>query len=215
MAGLLAVKCVTVVMAAAPAAGQLPNPTGSGATPPGFANSAPSAAAARRGTGNSPPSAAAIASPWSASLSSAPPVADGEQQVLLELRKRRQNLDAREAAVRARESVLAAAEQKLDQRVAELKVLQTRLERLEAERQQSADANWQGVVSLYEKMKPRDAARIFDDLEMPVLLHLVDRMKQSKASGILAAMQSEKARELTTELASLRERRTADAVRTN
>lgn len=136
-----------------------------------------------------------------------PPVSDGERAVLLELRQRRQELDAREATLTARESVLAAAEQKLTARVAELEALQKKLEVLDAARKQREDASWQGLVKLYESMKPRDAATIFNDLEMPVLLQVVDRMKEAKAAPVLAAMQPDKARELTTKLADMRTRR--------
>ena len=80
-------------------------------------------------------------------------------------------------------------------RVAELQALQKKLEVLEAARQQREDASWQGLVKLYETMKPRDAATIFNDLDMPVLLQVVDRMKDAKAAPVLAAMQPDKARE--------------------
>jgi len=136
-----------------------------------------------------------------------PAVSDGERTVLLELRQRRQELDARDAALVARESLLAAAEQKLTARVGELQTLQKRLEALEAARKEREDASWQGLVKLYEAMKPRDAATIFNDLDVPVLLQVVDRMKESKAAPVLAAMQPDKARELTARLAQLRTRR--------
>jgi flagellar motility protein MotE (MotC chaperone) len=136
-----------------------------------------------------------------------PPVTDGERAVLLELRQRRQELDARDTALVARESVLAAAEQKITARVAELQALQKKLEALDAARQQREDVSWQGLVKVYEVMKPRDAAAIFNDLEMPVLLQVVDRMKEAKAAPVLAAMQPDKARDLTTKLAEMRTRR--------
>ena len=139
--------------------------------------------------------------------SAAAPVTDGERTVLLELRQRRVELDKREAAVAARESMLVAAEQKLSARVTELQTLQNKLEALEATRQQREDASWQGLVKLYETMKPRDAATIFNDLEMPVLLQVVDRMKDMKAAPVLAAMQPDKARDLTAQLAKLRTQR--------
>ncbi len=101
-----------------------------------------------------------------------PPVSDGERAVLLDLRQRRQELDARDAALSVRESILAAAEQKLQARVEELGALQKKLQDLEAARQQREEAGWQGLVKVYEAMKPRDAATIFNDLQMPVLLHL-------------------------------------------
>jgi flagellar motility protein MotE (MotC chaperone) len=136
-----------------------------------------------------------------------PPVTDAERTVLLELRQRREELDARDAASAARESLLVAAEQKLSARVVELQALQIKLEALETARKEREDAGWQGLVKLYEAMKPRDAATIFNDLEMPVLLQVVDRMKEAKAAPVLAAMQPDKARDLTGKLAQMRTQR--------
>ena len=67
------------------------------------------------------------------------------------------------------------------------------------------------MVKLYEMMKPRDAATIFNDLEMPVLLQVVDRMKEAKAAPVLAAMQPDKARDLTAKLAEMRTQRDGQA----
>jgi len=131
-------------------------------------------------------------------------VSDSEMALLQDLRQRRQELDARSQELEARGSVLAAAEKKLDARLAELQTLQKSLEALEASRQQTDDANWQGLVKVYEAMKPRDAAAIFNDLDQPVLLQVVDRMKAAKAAPVLAAMQPDKARTLTSKLAALR-----------
>jgi flagellar motility protein MotE (MotC chaperone) len=91
--------------------------------------------------------------------------------------------------------------------VAELQALQKRLEALEATRQEREDSNWQRMVKLYEAMKPRDAATIFNELDMPVLLQVVDRMKEAKAAPVLAAMQPDKARDVTAQIAKLRTNR--------
>ena len=106
---------------------------------------------------------------------------------------------------------MAAAEKRLADRVRELQALQTRLETLEAERTSREDANWRGLVKMYEAMRPRDAAAIFNDLEMAVLLPVLDRMAERKAAAVLAAMQPEKARFATAQLAALRERETTPA----
>jgi len=135
-----------------------------------------------------------------------PPVSDSERAVLLELRQRRLQLDAREATIAARESMLAAAEIKLSSRVQELRDLQKKLEGLDASHREQQDAAWKGLVKVYETMKPRDAATIFNDLGMQVLLSVVDRMKETKAAAILAAMAPDKARDLTTQLALFRTR---------
>ncbi len=121
-----------------------------------------------------------------------------------DLRQRRKELDSRAEAVAARESLIAATEQKLTARVVEMQTLQKKLESLDAAQKQKEEAGWQGLVKLYEAMKPRDAATIFNDLQMPVLLQVVDRMKDAKAAAVMAAMSPDKAREVTAELAQLR-----------
>ena len=141
----------------------------------------------------------------------APVVPDSERAVLLELRERRRELDAREATLAARESTIAAAEMKLSARVEELQGLQKKLESLDAGHKQQEDAAWQSLVKVYETMKPRDAATIFNDLGMQVLLAVIDRMKEAKAAAILAAMAPEKARDVTTQLALLRTRAALEA----
>jgi flagellar motility protein MotE (MotC chaperone) len=155
--------------------------------------------------------ASAPTAPASAAPALAKPIeiSDSERAILLDLRKRREDLDARERDYAGREAVIAAAEHRLTQRVAELQALQVKLEALEAARVQREEANWRGLVKVYESMKPRDAATIFNDLDMQVLLPVLDRMKDTKAAPVLAAMQPDKARLATTNLAQLRLKQTA------
>jgi flagellar motility protein MotE (MotC chaperone) len=138
-----------------------------------------------------------------------PPVTESEKALLQELRQRRQDLEQRADAVATRESLLVAAEQKLTARVAELQALQARLEGLSGAQKQREEAGWQGLVKLYETMKPKDAATIFNDLSMPVLLQLMDRMKDAKAALVMAAMNTDKARDVTAQLARMRTGRDA------
>jgi flagellar motility protein MotE (MotC chaperone) len=224
LGGLLAVKSVTLVRAAVGSTGQSTPGATTAATTGG---SVPSVASDNRAA-ILPPTApvapaaqsgaqSGLSSGPSPTLPSGPPpsaattasVTDGERTVLLQLRQRRQELDARDTTVTARESTLAAAELRLNARVAELETLQHSLEGLEQAREQRDDASWLGLVKLYESMKPRDAATIFNDLDMKVLLGVVDRMKEAKAAPVLAAMQPDKAREVTTKLAALRTKRAA------
>lgn len=209
---LLAVKTTTLVrgmldngaltfLLTSPAAasekahGTPPPPKGHGAPPP------PKPSGGDKGHGA--PTAPAAATP-PPEPPGPPPISEAERAVLLELRQRRQELESRESAMAGRESVLSAAEQKLGGRADELKALQKRLEGLEAERRRQEDAGWQGLVKLYETMKPREAATIFNELAMPTLLEVIDRMKEAKAASIMAAMTPDKARDVTTQLAKLR-----------
>lgn len=56
---------------------------------------------------------------------------------------------------------------------------------------------------MYENMKPKEAARIFDKLDMTVLLGVVQQMKTRKMAPILAKMNSSVAQRLTVELARI------------
>lgn len=150
--------------------------------------------------------AAATAAP---AIDVPPPVSESEKVLLQELRQRRKDLEARADAVTTRESVLVATELKLGARLVELQTLQRKLEGLYAAQKQKEESGWQGLVKMYETMKPKDAATIFNDLSMPVLLQVIDRMKDSKGSAVMAAMNPDKARDVTSELAQLRTGRDA------
>lgn len=159
---------------------------------------------------SSPPAEAPRPQPASAPVQQAPAAEPpdaaqlAERALLESLRSRRQDIEAREAALRAREQVLEAAEKRLTVRLQEMETLQRKLVAEAEARNQQDEAGWRGLVKVYESMKPRDAAAIFDELEMPVLVQLVARMKEAKVSPVIGAMRPERARELTTELARLR-----------
>ncbi|MGX9962784.1 MotE family protein [Roseomonas sp. F4] len=159
----------------------------------------------------SEPAPARPAAPAPAAAPPAPPAPEeptaeqrAERGVLEQLRARRAAIEAREAQAVARETMVAAAERRLAQRVEELVALQRRLEALEQERAAREEAGMRGLVKLYEGMRPRDAAVIFDELEMPVLVRLMDQMREAKAAPVMGAMRPERARALTAELARLR-----------
>lgn len=223
MAALLVMKSVTVVLAAT--AGAIPTAKAEAAHVPAElpVKPAPGKTDAHSDTPSAPvarPVAAAPASVTAAPVplgmpttattatvatqTNEPAVSSSELALLTDLRKRRLELDAREANLVTRELTLSAVEKRLAGRVDELGQLQLRLEALEQRRRDHDEANWRGLVKLYETMKPREAALIFNDLDLPVLLPVLDRMKEVKASPILAAMLPDRARQATAELAQLR-----------
>ena len=174
---------------------------------------AASATEAKHGAASSePPHATPPATPAASPKPSAPsdpppqPVSSEERQLLQDLRDRRRTLDVRERVLTEREDILKAAEHRLVTRGAELSLLQSKLEQLEKGRADRDDANWVSLVKVYEAMKPREAAAIFNDMDAPILLELIDRMKETKAATILAAMQPDRARLATSQLAAKRSR---------
>ena len=56
------------------------------------------------------------------------------------------------------------------------------------------------MVKMYSSMKPKDAARIFNSLNMNITVALLKGMKPSSSSAILSQMDSQKAQAVTAEL---------------
>ena len=54
-------------------------------------------------------------------------------------------------------------------------------------------------------MKPKDAARIFQELEINTLMLVVEKMSERKLAPIMAKMNPKKATEITVELSRLRQ----------
>jgi flagellar motility protein MotE (MotC chaperone) len=55
---------------------------------------------------------------------------------------------------------------------------------------------------MYETMKPKDAAKIFDQLEIRTLLRVARAVNPRKMAPILAAMSAARAQELTSAMAA-------------
>ena len=128
-----------------------------------------------------------------------------EIEILQQLAVRRDNLDAREAEFSAREGLFKAAEERIDNKIAELQNLRVTIDSLIKKFDAQQDAKLNSLVKIYENMKPKSAARIFEQLEMDTLLEVAERMKERKLAAIMAQLGEERAREVTVELRRLRE----------
>lgn len=128
-----------------------------------------------------------------------------EIDLLQQLAERRQVLESREQEFEIRTGLLAAAESRIDKKVEELKVLRETISGLIKTFDAQQDAKLLSLVKIYENMKPKEAAKIFEALEMDTLLEVAERMKERKLAPIMAKMHPEKARDMTVELSRLRQ----------
>ncbi|HVV80459.1 MAG TPA: flagellar protein FlbB [Pseudolabrys sp.] len=125
----------------------------------------------------------------------------GERAILERLSDRRQQLDARDEELAMRENLLKAAEKRVEAKVAELKALEAKVKSALDQRDETEAKRFKGIVAMYEGMKPKDAARIFDRLDLKILVDVSTQMKPATMSAILAQMAPESAERLTVELA--------------
>jgi flagellar motility protein MotE (MotC chaperone) len=125
-----------------------------------------------------------------------------ERAILERLQERRQELDTRARELDIRESLIKAAEKRMEGQLAELKETEARITVATQQKDDAQAARFKGLVTMYENMKPRDAAKIFDRLDMGVLLEVASKIEPRKMADILAQMSADSAQRLTVELAS-------------
>ena len=127
---------------------------------------------------------------------------EGTEAALLErLSERREELDAREAEIDIRMALLDAAEKRIEQRTKALESLEARINALVDQKKAEEEEQFLAVVSMYETMKPKEAAAIFDKLEMDVMLRVASAMNPRKMAPVLARMDPDRAKDLTAALA--------------
>lgn len=130
-------------------------------------------------------------------------LSSGERAILESLQNRRQALDQRSRELEMRESLLKATEKRVEAKVAELKAMEARLKASMGERDKAEAERFKAIITMYENMKAKEAARIFDKLDMKVLVDVANAMNPRSMSQILAQMTPESAERLTVELAKL------------
>jgi flagellar motility protein MotE (MotC chaperone) len=125
----------------------------------------------------------------------------GERAVLESLQERRRELEKRARDLDMRESLLKAAEKRLEAKLGELKSIEAKVDDAASARGKAEAQQLKSIVSMYENMKPKDAARIFDRLDLNILVEISTQMNARKMSEVLAQMAPEAAERLTVEIA--------------
>ncbi|MDX5361741.1 MAG: hypothetical protein LPL00_09785 [Alphaproteobacteria bacterium] len=117
------------------------------------------------------------------------------------LHARAAELDAREAALDRREAAVAAAEGRIEARLEELRAAAGELEARLGAADDMARQDMAHLVGIYETMKPKEAAKIFDEMPEDIAAGFLRRLRVDAASFILANMGPKKAYAVTVLLA--------------
>ncbi|MDB5592191.1 hypothetical protein [Enterovirga sp.] len=125
-----------------------------------------------------------------------------ERAILERLGDRREELQQKAREIEAREKILEEAERRLDSRAGEPKGPEDKAAALSpTPAEAEVAASLKALVTMYETMKPKDAARVFDRLPHEVLVPVVRQVNPRKMAEIMAAMTPEGAEKLTVALA--------------
>lgn len=198
------------------AARDYPDITGSVKTEPASANNAPNAkSAADAGSGPPgppgkdakpppPPNGIVIATDGVALPTGA------ERAILERLQQRREELDNRAHELDIRESLIQSAEKRMDAKLAELKQVEAQIKQATQQKNDAEKARLKDLVVMYENMKPRDAAKIFNGLDPNVLLEVAAEINPRTMADIVAQMSPDVAQRLTVELADKAQQQNKD-----
>ncbi len=129
------------------------------------------------------------------------PVESSRERLLERLGERRVLMEEREQDLRVREQLLAAAERRLEERMQELEALEARIATASDAEEQRASEEIGRLVQVYSAMRAKDAAAIFDLLDLPILMDVANAMNPRKMADILGEMNPEAARRLTIAIA--------------
>ncbi|HVK80311.1 MAG TPA: hypothetical protein VM915_06840, partial [Verrucomicrobiae bacterium] len=118
-----------------------------------------------------------------------------EVQVLQALQARRQSLDQRAEQYSTQDELMVAAEQRLNERLTELRTLETHVNDLLGQLDEAQEQRLASLVDVYQRMRAKDAATVFDGLDDEVLVQVASRMRQANLAEVMGRMEPTRARE--------------------
>ena len=128
-------------------------------------------------------------------------LSQSEVEVLQALSARRQTLDQRATQIETQDDMMAAAQRRIDERLAELHQLETTVNGLLGQLDQAQEQRLAALVDVYQRMRAKDAATVFNGLDDTVMVQVASRMRQANLAKVMGRMQPDRARHLTQLLA--------------
>jgi flagellar motility protein MotE (MotC chaperone) len=122
-------------------------------------------------------------------------------EVLQALGTRRQALDQRATQIETQDDLMTAAERRLDERLAQLHQLETTVNGLLGQLDQAQEQRLAALVDVYQRMRAKDAANVFNGLDDGVMVQVASRMRQANLAEVMGHMTPDRARRLTQMLA--------------
>lgn len=132
-------------------------------------------------------------------------ISESEVQLLQRLSDRREEIEAQARELDTQRTLLVAAEKRVAERIAKLEELEATVAALIEQFDTQEEARMSKLVEVYQNMKAKNAARIFNELDMRVLLAVAMRMNENKMAEVLGKMNPKAAQELTIEMARQRQ----------
>ena len=122
-------------------------------------------------------------------------------KLLNSLLEREKAVEERERQVRMRIEAMSLAQEELDRSIAELTAAEQELRSTIALAEGAAERDIQQLITVYENMKPKDAAVLFEQMDPDFAAGFLGRMRPDAAAGIMTGLSPEVAYSISAILA--------------
>lgn len=112
------------------------------------------------------------------------------QRKEIEMRKREEQLNEKEQR-------LNKLKQEVEQKVKYLLALQKQIQSVQNEKQETQNAKVRSLAKIYGTMKPKEAAKLMENLDDNLVMDIISTMTPNQAAGILALMDVKKAAKIS------------------
>ncbi|MBU3033259.1 MotE family protein [Tritonibacter mobilis] len=123
------------------------------------------------------------------------------QAMLTAFKKREANLAEREAELEDRMRALEIADEAIDKKLQDLQQAEQKLLATLALADGAAEQDVTKLTTVYEQMKPKDAAALFEEMDPTFAAGFLARMKPEAAAGVMAGLSPEAAYTISVVLA--------------
>ncbi|WP_171124133.1 MULTISPECIES: MotE family protein [unclassified Ruegeria] len=117
----------------------------------------------------------------------------GAQELLTALLRREEALKDREAALQVKEKALSIADRAVASRLVALQEAEENLREMLAYAEKAAETDLTHLTDVYQSMKPKDAAALFETMDTGFAAGFLSRMPPDAAAGVLAGLSPEAA----------------------
>lgn len=131
-----------------------------------------------------------------------PPQTRSEIRFRDEIKQVKNNTNDKDRQIDLRERLAEATERRIDAKLSELRTRENAQTQQQAAKKEESNQQLLSLIKVYESMKPKEAAAIFEKLDISVQVAVASHMKEQKIASIMAKMSPDAAKALTMELAN-------------
>ena len=113
------------------------------------------------------------------------------------LQQKESEIRKKEEQLKEKEERLAKLEKEIEQKVKDLLALQKEFQSARNEKQETQTAKVRGLAKIFGTMKPKDAAKLMENLDDKLVMGIIGTLTPDEAASILALMDVKKAAKIS------------------